>query len=374
MQRFEATTCEEARRSGSRWAYRVPGGASIGRWRADFARLARMRDDRLGALDIADLNLACAFGLPGAEGIDPRACLRKLDAWADLVRRSTQRWWQKFQNSPADYGDSPGQFRMLALVTVLQRDLGVRYNLAFSQGEYDARDSRDLFLHGLLEGHGGTCVTMPVLYIAIGRRLGYPLRLVQAKEHLFARWVEPGGEHFNVECTSLGFVTHPDEYYHHRPKPLSAADLRSGQFLRNLCPREELAVFLKERGCCLRDNLQMNRALEAFSLSARFAPHLPGIVHDLAVTTVLRDRFENACRQARQRGHSAVDLRGIPLPPATEHWHRWAIPEAHDCLQRIIENLSRRASDAARSRSPTSLRVEPTRRHPVRHGKEEFDV
>ena len=69
-----------------------------------------------------------------------------------------------------------------------------------------------MFIHGLLAGHGGTCCNMPVLQIAIGRRLGYPLYLRKAHWHYFARWDEPGGESFNVECTN-GFTSPPDECY-----------------------------------------------------------------------------------------------------------------------------------------------------------------
>ena len=53
---------------------------------------------------------------------------------------------------------------MMALVTVLQRELGVRYDPACQDGAYCALDSRTLFIHGLLDDRGGTCVTMPVLY------------------------------------------------------------------------------------------------------------------------------------------------------------------------------------------------------------------
>jgi hypothetical protein len=42
-----------------------------------------------------------------------------------------------------------------------------------------------------------------VLYVAIGRRLGYPLKLVECKGHLFVRW-EDAKERFNIEGTSRG--------------------------------------------------------------------------------------------------------------------------------------------------------------------------
>ena len=55
---------------------------------------------------------------------------------------------------------------------------------------------------------------MPILYIAIGRRLGYPLYLVQAREHFFgAGWEETGGERFNIEATTLGFTPRDDEHF-----------------------------------------------------------------------------------------------------------------------------------------------------------------
>ncbi len=56
--------------------------------------------------------------------------------------------------------------------------------MEFNEGPYNASDSRFLFIHGLLTGFGGTCVSMPILYLAIARRLGYPLKLVETKEAL----------------------------------------------------------------------------------------------------------------------------------------------------------------------------------------------
>ena len=161
-----------------------------------------------------------------------------------------------FHRSAAEFDNSLAKFRMMALVTVLQRDLGVRYDPACQEGPYCALDPRTLFIHGLLDGQGGTCVTMPVLYVAIGRRLGYPLHLVQAREHFFVRWEEPGGERFNIEATTLGFTPRDDEHFRHWPKPIRDEDVRLGLFLRNLSPREEVAAFLRERGQCWLDHLR----------------------------------------------------------------------------------------------------------------------
>jgi len=137
-----------------------------------YERWCNPSEAELAKRDIAEVNLSVAQGLPLAGNFDIEALLRQLDEWSVLVERAISRSWKR--RSSAEYSHLTGnQFRLLVMVTTIQRDLGVQYNLPFTDGEYDATDSRNLFLHGILAGHGGTCVTMPVLYIAIGRRLGF---------------------------------------------------------------------------------------------------------------------------------------------------------------------------------------------------------
>jgi hypothetical protein len=54
-----------------------------------------------------------------------------------------------------------------------------------------------------------------VVYAAVGRRLGYPIRLVRTKLHLFNRWDdETTGERFNIDGSAYrGVNSHPDEHY-----------------------------------------------------------------------------------------------------------------------------------------------------------------
>ena len=210
--------------------------SDYGPWFKLMTREALSSDEQLGGRDIGSLNLEAALGLPGAENLDIHACVLKLNAWAERVRAFTAEHWDLFDRTPEKYENSPGGFRMMALATVLQKHLGVSYNMPFSEGDYNATDSRNHFVHGPLGGHGGTCVNLPVLYIAVGRRLGYPLKLVRAKDHFFARWEEPGGERFNIECTMRGFVRLDDQHFRDRPKPISELALRGGHYLRSLTP------------------------------------------------------------------------------------------------------------------------------------------
>jgi hypothetical protein len=235
-------------------------------------------------------NLCCAVGLPGAEGLNLESCLRTIDKIAQHVRIETELHYYRFLEQPAEYENSQGYFCILMLITVLQQDCGVRYNPARVRDpkfqdpncfEPDFSDSRDLFIHGILDGPGGTCASMPVLTVAVGRRLGYPLRLVEAPGHLFARWDDPTGvfngvpDRFNIDCSGRGFACHSDEHYKTWPRAWTKHEEQSGCYLKSLTPREEIAVFLATRGHCLWDNGRLGEAIRAYGMACVFATHDP---------------------------------------------------------------------------------------------------
>ncbi|MFQ5731502.1 MAG: transglutaminase family protein [Planctomycetaceae bacterium] len=229
--------------------------------------------------DVAEWNLRLAKSLPAAEDLDVSALLDKIDRWAELVRQATERQYYTFIESPSQYESSQGYFCVLVLITVLERDLGVRYNPARVRDQTfqdphcidpDVSDSRDMFIHGILDGPGGTCSSMPVLYTAVGRRLGYPMRLVQAPGHLFSRWDDPEGtfngvpDVFNIDASGHGFSCHPDEYYHHWPREWDETERKNNWYLKSMSPFEEIADFLSSRGSCLECNGQLDAAFLAF--------------------------------------------------------------------------------------------------------------
>jgi len=155
----------------------------------------------------------------------------------------------------------------------LQQDFRVSYNPERIQSP-DFSDASDLFLNGLLTGkRQGTCVSMPVLYVAVGRRLGYPLKLVSSKAHLFARWESPDDkERFNIEATNQGLNCFPDDYYHTWPVTLTDDEINRGEYLKSLNPAEELAVFLSTRGHCLEAAGRLAEAQVAYAHAHALAP------------------------------------------------------------------------------------------------------
>jgi hypothetical protein len=236
--------------------------------------LARLSDAELARRDIAEVNLACAAGLPGAESLDSGDCLRKLNRWAMLVQRQTDRFYRRFLARPEEFNHSRGYFRVLVMVTVLQRDLGAVYNRDTTVLPDEKFFSRPelLFLHGPLNGPNGTCSSLPPVYIAVGRRLGYPLKLVSSYNHFFARWDDDEGERFNVECAATGLICHPDEYYRDWPIHLSDDEHRRRGHFQSMTPRRELAEFLANRGVCWYENGRIGNAAEAYIHAADLDP------------------------------------------------------------------------------------------------------
>jgi hypothetical protein len=264
--------------------------------------LAMMPSKQLEQQDIALLNLRCAEGLPGSEKLEVDECLATLDRWASRVRLETDRHLYKYRQNPKEYNNSEGYYRMMMLITVLQQDFKVHYNPDRIR-EVDFRRSQDLFIHGMVgSDNGGTCVSMPVLYAAVARRLGYPVYLVTAKEHVFCRW-DKGKERFNVEATAQGMSNFDDAYYLTWPKPISEAEVKSGEYLKSLSVAESLATFLAARGHCLEDNGSLALARVSYAQAAALSPR--PIYQGFLVQSIGFGRGP-AFQQVRQQPNSAM--------------------------------------------------------------------
>ncbi len=313
----------------------------------NYAKWCALSDQELARRDIAEVNLACAVGLPGSEELDIAACCRQLDDWAKIALRATQRAMKRRRCSDR-YGDlSHSQFRMLVLTSVLVQTLGIKFDLEAMEGDFDASDSRRLFVHGLLAGHGGTCVSMPVLLAAIGRRLDYPIKLVLAPNHMFCRWTSDS-ETFNIEATSPGFNSPSDEHYLTWPKRISPdQQSETGWWLRDLSPREELAYFLAHRGFCWLEHFQSHLAVEAHFHAVRLQPPPPLHLEDWFISSLLH----RALVEARARPREIPGVTIVRMPEPTQDWERQLRPRAEAELQRLVMNQGKRL---ARERAPQS--------------------
>lgn len=285
--------------------------------------LCHLSDEELAKIDVAEVNLACAEGLPGAESIPYAECIDRLNHYAYCVRQHTERRMLEFYRQAEKYDYSEAKFRVVWMISVLQKLFGVRYNPAKKPMDVPL-NTADKFIHGTLVGEGGTCASLPVVYTAVGRRVGYPLKLVSCRGHLFCRWEESGGERFNIEVNDRTIDDPPDDDYRKGIYETSPWEEKAFCYLQSQTPKMELAGFLKERGLLLLKEERLKEAAESFLWASSLVPH--NEMHPLLARRALEAWKE---RVGAMRPPQAPEItvffpqrRRWPdtLPLAVEHW------------------------------------------------------
>lgn len=292
----------------------------------DLPELCRLSTNDLAKVDIALMNLLCTQRLPGTEDLNIPECLDRLDGIARHVKAETDRHLYKFRERPGEYENSEGYFRIMMMVTVLQQDLGIRYNpkrisLPFAEPEPAEKffaDPKDVFIHGLIKEKGtGTCSSMPVFLVSVGRRLGYPLKLVRAKGHLFARWDE-ADRSFNIEGTFVGFVSHPDSYYRNWPLSFTAEEEKTESYLKSLTSAQELATFFNIRGGCCLASSNLTYATGAFAQALEKEPG--SVINQKLAAWSERKAYEAGLLPKRMAIQYALRTLEIPTGPMQPQW------------------------------------------------------
>ncbi|MCX6917480.1 MAG: hypothetical protein NT167_31345 [Verrucomicrobia bacterium] len=264
------------------------------------AELLALPPDQLDKVDVALINLLCAEGLRGSEILDTDYLTRTLNGWAAHVESETKRNYHLFEEHPEKFKNSLAYFRMAMLATVLVQDLRIQYNperekqlenghILRSDNDEKAffADSKDVFIHGLLgDKHYGTCASMPFLYVAIGRRLGYPVTLATTATHFYVRYEEGNGKHLNVEATEhRAFLTpSDDEYKNPWEMHLSDDEVKGMAYLQPLSNKQILGHSLLTRSAVLRSMKQYDKQAETWATAARYLPDTPlwkEIIHDM---------------------------------------------------------------------------------------------
>lgn len=267
----------------------------------DWQAIVRLPDPAFARLDVARVNAACAAGLPGLERVDPDADARAVDRLAASCQRFTDHAMPVFRRGECDYPESEPKFRIRVMVTHLQRDLGVRYH-PDRKAEDAVFRPKDSFLHGILHGQGGTCGSMPVLYAAVGRRLGYPMQLVETRSHLFCRW--EADEVFNVEASGEGVSFLPDEYFRTGRFEMPPETVQACGYLESLSPGEEVASFMAQRAECWMQEKNYGEAVTAFAWAHELDPR--------------RVQHEFLTKQAMRKWADALQARTPPFFPRLE--------------------------------------------------------
>jgi hypothetical protein len=240
--------------------------------------LASMTDAQLARVDPLVMNLIVARGIPALEHLDINRYAKIVDDWATRIDAANKSAEPYSKGEPAylvsrEFWMAGGMAVMLA---------GPAFGIRYTRETLTPGKPEQQFVHGVIDGKRGTCATMPVLYMAIGHRLGWPIRAVVSRDHMWARWddgVPPGrgGKRFNLEATnasskggegSFASLT-DDEYAAWLGTPREV--IESGSDMSSLTPRQTLGVFLQgragywiERGEPGKAEADLELALECF--------------------------------------------------------------------------------------------------------------
>jgi len=277
--------------------------------------LMALSDEAMNKVDPLIINLAVARSIPEFADLDVERYVRTLDEWAATIRFDTERHWYRFQNDPAAFNHSDAEYRICWLASDINAVFKIDYDLA----DFDAADPTNLFLNGLIDRKLGTCVSMPMLYVALGWRLGYPIRLVSVPIHLFARW-DDGETRINIEATGYGGEM-ADEFYE-REYLVSPRCKARGAEMASLTAREMLAMLLLSRAGYWARHGDHDRAVQDSLRANLLFPMAP-----LAVTELMRnwthrtaddDYFTHVVEHLADAGSvltARIDaLRGQPVP------------------------------------------------------------
>lgn len=238
--------------------------------------LMAMTDAELAALDPLVVNLTVARDIPGLERLDIARYAKTVDAWVAQIRAGLDATPAAERTTDPLYRHDPDLWRAGGMAVALA---GPAFRIAYTKNPLNPGDPSLTFLHGLIDTRRGTCASMPVLYMAIGHRLGWPLKAVVSKDHLWCRWddgktAEEGGKRFNLEATSaaseggMGSFSSTTDREYIQTLGTTQLALTSGSDLTSLTPRQTLGVYLQARAGYWAAQARWDRA-EADLLLAR---------------------------------------------------------------------------------------------------------
>ncbi len=147
-------------------------------------------------------------------------------------------------------------------------------------------------LPGYLTTRLGNCVSMPILFLILGERLGLDLRLASAPGHLFVRLHAANGAVLNMETTSGGGFART-EWFQQCFK-ISDRAMESGLFMRSLSRREavvEMASTVVEH---LMETGRLHDAALVANVMLEHSPRSCTAMLQLGTASalMLRDEFE----------------------------------------------------------------------------------
>lgn len=191
-------------------------------------------------IDLALANWLIVADIPEFHDLTRKAYFAQLDAMTEQVRQNMAKMRAKGYGG-TDPNDPQTRCRRFCSAII-----GLRFAYAEEFREENITrqqmfalytNPNNVFLAGLMRTKRGSCVSMPMIYLVIGKPLGMPVNLVTLGKHFFIRWDEPRFR-MNIETTSAEKIAWtPDESVYLDTEGITRDQLK-GNELRNSFMRE----------------------------------------------------------------------------------------------------------------------------------------
>lgn len=211
--------------------------------------LEKMLHGRDEDIDLGLANWLIVADIPEFHELTREAYLAQLNSMTEKVRQDTLR--MQAEGWPNSDSDSPRtRFqRFCSAILALHFDYAEEFkevNLTPKQMFALYANPNNIFLAGLMRTGRGSCVSMPMLYLVIGQRLGLPLYLVHIGKHFFIRWDEPRFR-ADIETTIVSKIAWTDDDSVYLDTEGMTADQVKGDDLADLTPRKVIGELFSAR-------------------------------------------------------------------------------------------------------------------------------
>lgn len=263
-------------------------------WLAEIENLTKLSEEEI---DIGKVSLILAKEV--YPDLDVERYSKKIDEMVEDVRKLTN-------------GSTDPDFRIRIMDNYFYLDKGFRYDY---EDPY-AKKVKNRYLNGIMDTKAGSCTTMPMLYLAITQRLGYPIYPVAAPQHLFLRYVAEGFKEDNIEVTGNGAYVSNEEFIRDMEIPQRGVD--SGTYLETMTYRQLLGDLISTNGLYWAfDKKDYYRGIEYMEIGLKLNPKYAEMYRGLA------NAYHNLARE-----YDKLE-RGLPdddLLPGLDHAIRDLFP------------------------------------------------
>jgi regulator of sirC expression with transglutaminase-like and TPR domain len=134
------------------------------------------------------------------------------------------------------------------------------------------------YLHNYLALRRGNCITMPILFVILGQRIGLNLTLAEAPLHLLVKYTDDDGAVWNLEPTSGGGFSR-DAWYR-KELPMTDKAVAVGTYLRALSGEEAVAMMVLQAA---ETHMRAGRYEQAIIVTNVLLRHFPRFAHAMVV-------------------------------------------------------------------------------------------